>query len=268
MFLTVYSVTPLALTVPFEFQEERQSLLVNARSDDRTRGSYGAVEGDSPRICLCFNDAYLGGKRSAWLAKLRSAGFVVEQTSASLVAIAAPDEMLYSVAARRGSHGQHTMPATRERSLHLLLSEVDPTFSAFLEVPGPFSKRSRRTRLSPELEELGLVEWFWLHNKEAAASIAPQYAWSSCFGLAREPLKHAREYFGTEIAWDLLYLNFVSRWMLVPAVGGVVYSYVMALSFVSTGRYSNIISISLSIYCVCVCVCVCVCACACACACV
>jgi hypothetical protein len=221
-------------------QEERQSLLESARPDgDRTRGSYGAVEGDSPRICLCFHDAYLGGKRSAWLSKLRSAGFVVEQTSANLVAVAAPDEMLYSVAARRGSHGQHTMPATRERSLHLLLSEVDPTFAAFLEVPGPFSNSSKRAQLSPELEELGLVGWFWLHNKEAAANIAPRYAWSGCFGLAREPLKHAREYFGTEIAWDLLFLNFVSRWMLVPAVGGAAYTYVMALSFVSTGSVDN-----------------------------
>ena len=71
-------------------QEERQSLLVSARADgDRSRG-YGSVAGDSPRICLCFNDAYLGGQRSAWLAKLRKAGFVVEQTSASLVAVAAP----------------------------------------------------------------------------------------------------------------------------------------------------------------------------------
>ncbi len=221
-------------------QEERQALLESARPDgDRTRGSYGAVEGDSPRICLCFNDAYLGGKRSAWLSRLRSAGFVVEQTSANLVAVAAPDEMLYSVAARRGSHGQHTMPATRERSLHLLLSEVDPTFAAFLQVPGPFSNSSKRAQLSPELEELGLVGWFWLHNKEAAANIAPRYAWSGCFGLAREPLKHAREYFGTEIAWDLLFLNFVSRWMLVPAVGGAAYTYVMALSFVTTGSVDN-----------------------------
>jgi len=227
-------------TVTEVIQEERQSLLVTGRPlDGSVRGSYGSVAGDSPRVCLWFNDAYLGGKRSAWLAKLRALGFVVEQTSASLVAVAAPDEMLNSIAAQRGSHGQHTMPATRERSLHLLLSEVDPTFAAFLEVPGPFSKRSKRARLSPELEELGLMGWFWLHNKEAAGNIAPRYAWSGCFGLAREPLKHAREYFGTEIAWDLLFLNFVSRWMLVPAVGGVVYSYVMALSFISTGSVDN-----------------------------
>ena len=220
-------------------QEERQSLLVSARADgDRSRG-YGSVAGDSPRICLCFNDAYLGGQRSAWLAKLRKAGFVVEQTSASLVAVAAPDEMLFSIAAQRGSHGQHMMPATRERSLHLLLSEVDPSLAAFLEAPGPFSKKSRRARLSPDMEELGLVGWFWLHNKEAAANVAPRYAWSGCFGLAREPLKHAREYFGSEIAWDLLYLNFVSRWMLVPAAGGIVYTYVAGLSLISTGSVDN-----------------------------
>jgi hypothetical protein len=197
------------------------------------------VSVDSPRICLRFSDAYLGGKRSAWLAKLRSAGFVVEQTSANLVAVAAPDEMLYSIAAQRGSHGQHTMPATRERALHLLLSEMDSTFAAFLEVPGPFSKRSRRAKLSPELTELGLVGWFWLHNKESAANIAPRYAWSGCFGLAREPLKHAREYFGTEIAWELLFLNFVSRWMMIPAAGGMAYTYVMGLSFLSTGSVDN-----------------------------
>lgn len=214
---------------------------MTGRSDGQRAGvgSYGSVAGDSPRLCLWFNDAYLGGKRSAWLAKLRSAGFVVEQTSASLVAVAAPDEMLHSIAAQRGSHGQHTMPATRERSLHLLLSEVDPSFASFLKVPGPFSKKSKRSRLSAELEELGLMGWFWLHNKEAAANIAPRYAWSGCFGLAREPLKHAREYFGTEVAWDLLFLNFVSRWMLVPAAGGFVYSYVMALSFISTGSVDN-----------------------------
>ena len=232
------SVRLLAHPCALRWQEERQSLLI-AGNYGATRGSYGAVSADSPRICLRFSDAYLGGKRSAWLARLRSAGFVIEQTSADLVAVAAPDEMLFAMAAQRGSHGQHTMPATRERALHLLLSETDPSFAAFLEAPGPFSKRSRPAPLSPELEDLGLQGWFWLHNKEAAAAIAPQYPWSGCFGLSRAPLSRARDYLGTEIAWDLLCLNFVSRWMIVPAAGSVVYTYVMGLSFLSTGSVDN-----------------------------
>jgi hypothetical protein len=34
---------------------------------------------ESPRLCLVFNDSYLGGNRSKWLAKLKAAGFDVEQ---------------------------------------------------------------------------------------------------------------------------------------------------------------------------------------------
>jgi hypothetical protein len=43
------------------------------------------------------------------------------------VAVAAPDEKLERLAAEKGSHGAHTMPATRERTLHLMLSEFDPS---------------------------------------------------------------------------------------------------------------------------------------------
>ena len=232
-------------------QEERKFLLTGARDDNAAllaSKGYGSISQTSPRICFVFNDSYLGGQRSAWLSKVRAAGFCVEQTSANLVAIAAPDEMLQSLAIQRGSHGQHTMPATPERSLHVLLSEFDPSLAAFLEVPGPFSNRSRKARLSEEvsgrrevgsllrpehiliftmqLEACGLIGWFWLHNVESAATIAPKYVWSGCFGLSREPLGKVRNYFGTEISWNLLYMNFVARWMVIPAMGSAAYSYV------------------------------------------
>uniref|UniRef100_A0A7S0HMC5 Anoctamin transmembrane domain-containing protein n=1 Tax=Hanusia phi TaxID=3032 RepID=A0A7S0HMC5_9CRYP len=147
--------------------------------------------------------------------------------------------MLQSLAIQRGSHGQHTMPATPERSLHVLLSDFDPSLAAFLEVPGPFSNRSRMARLSEELEACGLIGWFWLHNVESAATIAPKFVWSGCFGLSREPLGRVRDYFGTEISWDLLYMNFMARWMVVPAMGSAAYSYVTALAFLSTGSVDN-----------------------------
>ncbi|EKX44510.1 hypothetical protein GUITHDRAFT_109630 [Guillardia theta CCMP2712] len=223
-------------------QEERKFLLTGARNDNAallTSKGYGSISQTSPRICFVFNDSYLGGQRSAWLSKVRAAGFCVEQTSANLVAIAAPDEMLQSLAIQRGSHGQHTMPATPERSLHVLLSEFDPSLAAFLEVPGPFSNRSRKPRLSEELEASGLIGWFWLHNVESAATIAPKYVWSGCFGLSREPLGKVRDYFGTEISWNLLYMNFVARWMVIPAMGSAAYSYVTVLAFMSTGSVDN-----------------------------
>eukprot|EP00961_Rhodomonas_salina_P072412 973198-Rhodomonas_salina.2 len=64
------------------------------------------------------------------------------------------------------------MPATRERVLHLLLSEYDPTLGTFLEAPGPYSQRTKQVQLSPELESAGLAGWFWLHNQEVAALLS------------------------------------------------------------------------------------------------
>jgi len=219
--------------------EERQSLLNSGRADGSAAAGYGTVSQTSPRLCLVFNDSYLGGKRAEWLARLKAFGFEIEQTSPNYVAIAAPDQMIQTVAAQKGSHGQHTMPATRERVLHLLLSEFDPTLAGFLEVPGPFSKRTKKVRLSPELEEAGLVGWFWLHNQETATAIAPRYAWSGFFGLSRQPLSLVRDYFGSEIAWYLLQMNFVARWMAIPAIAGGAYTYFMGLTYLQTGSFDN-----------------------------
>ena len=181
------------------------------------------------------------------------------------------------------------MPATRERVLHLMLSEFDSTVAApisppqkmsfmqkqprgrwhsdwaaalagqsemvrqchdcadvciasrsplqlgaFLQVPGPFSGTTRKVDLSGELMEAGLVSWFWLHNKETAQSIAPRFPWSSWFGLSRQPMNGLREYFGSRIAWHFLYLNFLARWMLVPALASSAYAYVRCPSSFST----------------------------------
>jgi len=218
--------------------EERQSLLVSGGGTSNG-GGYGAVSQSSPRLCLVFSDGYLGGQKSEWLAKLKVHGFEVEQTSPNYVAIAAPDQMLQTVAAQKGSHGAHTMPATRERVLHLLLSEYDPTLGTFLEAPGPYSQRTKQVQLSPELESAGLAGWFWLHNQESAAAIAPRYAWSGFFGLSRKDLGLARDYFGSEIAWYLLQMNFVARWMAVPAIAGGAYTYFMGLTFLQTGSFDN-----------------------------
>lgn len=106
-------------------QEERQSLLVSGGGTSNG-GGYGAVSQSSPRLCLVFSDGYLGGQKSEWLAKLKVHGFEVEQvsspvylrihwaisgtdmsayqTSPNYVAIAAPDQMLQTVAAQKGSH--------------------------------------------------------------------------------------------------------------------------------------------------------------------
>ncbi|KAJ1477469.1 hypothetical protein T484DRAFT_1821267, partial [Baffinella frigidus] len=67
--------------------------------------------------------------------------------------------------------------------------------------------------------------WFWLHNAETVKALAPSGPWSDCFGLSRQPLGPLRDYFGAEVAWDMLYLNFLARWTFAPALASVGYTY-------------------------------------------
>jgi hypothetical protein len=129
-------------------RQEKKSLL-GADSDPAKTGTavnncYGALGCGSPRLCLVFNDTFLGGKRSSWLARLKAAGFEVEQASPTYVAISAPEDMLHRIALAKGSHGSHTMPATRERALHLLLCQFDESLGVFLTPSGPFSGKGRK----------------------------------------------------------------------------------------------------------------------------
>lgn len=55
---------------------ERKGLL---SGDNSINGRYGSVSKESPRLCLVFLDSFLGGKRAAWLVKLKASGFEVEQ---------------------------------------------------------------------------------------------------------------------------------------------------------------------------------------------
>lgn len=59
-------------------RSERKGLLAG---DHSINGRYGSVSNESPRLCLVFNDSFLGGKRAAWLTKLKASGFEVEQVS-------------------------------------------------------------------------------------------------------------------------------------------------------------------------------------------
>ena len=128
------------------FQEKKSLLGIDSDAGKTavTTNSYGTLGCGSPRLCLVFNDTYLGGKRSSWLARLRSAGFDVEQASPRFVAISAPEDMLLRIALAKGSHGAHTMPATRERALHLLLTQFDESLGSFLSPPGPFSGKGKK----------------------------------------------------------------------------------------------------------------------------
>jgi hypothetical protein len=80
-------------------------------------------------------------------------------------------------------------------------------------------------RISSEMREAGLEDWFWLHNAEAAAALTPRYL--GLMGLSRQSLAGIRDYFGSEIAWSMLLSNFLARWLLVPAAASVGYSYVI-----------------------------------------
>jgi hypothetical protein len=133
----------------FEFTlfQEKKSLLgsdLGSAKTGVTGSNYGALGCGSPRLCLIFNDTFLGGKRSSWLTRLKSAGFEVEQASPRYVAISAPEDMLHRIALAKGSHGAHTMPATRERALHLLLSQFDESLGIFLSPPGPFAGKPKK----------------------------------------------------------------------------------------------------------------------------
>ena len=223
-------------------EEEHQPLVLSRTAAAASRGGDGAVSQEAPRLCLVFRDSFLGGQKSEWLRRLRAAGFQIEQASATLVAVTAPEEMLAAVAAQRGSQGAAAVPATRERVLHLLLTDFDPALRALLRVPGPFRHGRRRALpAAPEGDEMGgqLQDWFWLHNGETVKALAPSGPWSGCFGLSRQPLAPLREYFGSEVAWDMLWLNFLARWTFVPAVGSLVYTYAIALSFVQTGSFDS-----------------------------
>lgn len=127
--------------------QEKKSLLGTDTGATKTgvmNNNYGALGCGSPRLCLIFNDTFLGGKRSSWLTRLKGAGFEVEQASPRYVAISAPEDMLHRIALAKGSHGAHTMPATRERALHLLLSQFDESLGTFLSPPGPFSRKLKK----------------------------------------------------------------------------------------------------------------------------
>ena len=81
-------------------------------------------------------------------------------------------------------------------------------------------------RISSELKEAGLEDWFWLHNAEAAAALSPRHSYFGLIGLSRQPLAGLRDYFGSQIAWSLLLTNFLARWLFVPAVASAAYTYV------------------------------------------
>ena len=150
--------------------QEKQGLLDSENSKGGVAVNYGSVRLGNPRICLVFSDSFLGGKRSAWLVKLKNAGFEVEQSSPRFVAISASEDMLHRCALAKGSHGQHTMPATRERVLHLLLCQFDESLATFLSPPGPFSGKLKYVSRRPRIADAFSPSSFCLTSAASAAA--------------------------------------------------------------------------------------------------